>query len=106
MAERIHGVQSTAQIPRHLYDRQVKPSGSFFIGNPEEIAERILTVHTQLHPDRLGFENDWGRTPHRDLLLHIELLGTVVKPAIDRELGLTCGHAGQSIPKPSRVCRG
>jgi alkanesulfonate monooxygenase SsuD/methylene tetrahydromethanopterin reductase-like flavin-dependent oxidoreductase (luciferase family) len=89
MTERTHDMQSTAPIPRHLYDRQVKPGGSFFIGNPEEITERILTVHGQLHPDRLGFESDWGRTPHRDLLRHIELLGTVVKPAIDRELGLT-----------------
>ncbi|MFB2585807.1 LLM class flavin-dependent oxidoreductase [Herbiconiux liukaitaii] len=87
MTERTNDMGGTSRIPRPLYDRQVAPGGSFFIGDPEEITERILTVHEQLGPDRFGFESDWGRMPHRDLLHHIELLGTVVKPAVDRELG-------------------
>lgn len=87
MIERTNDMGTTSRIPRNLYDRQVKPGGSFFIGNPEEVTARILTVHEQLRPDRLGFESDWGRMPHRDLLRHIELLGTVVKPAVEREIG-------------------
>jgi alkanesulfonate monooxygenase SsuD/methylene tetrahydromethanopterin reductase-like flavin-dependent oxidoreductase (luciferase family) len=92
MTERTNDMGGTSPIPRHLYDRQVKPGGSFFIGNPEEVTDRILAVHDQLRPDRLGFESDWGRMPHRDLLRHIELLGTVVKPAVDRELSTRSDH--------------
>lgn len=72
---------------RHLYDRQAAPGGSFFVGGADEVTDRILAVHEQLRPDRFGLEADWGRMPHSTFLRHIELLGTVIKPAIDRELG-------------------
>jgi alkanesulfonate monooxygenase SsuD/methylene tetrahydromethanopterin reductase-like flavin-dependent oxidoreductase (luciferase family) len=85
LAERAADLGS-GRIPRRLYDQQTQPGGSFFVGGAEEITERILTVHDQLRPDRIGFEGDWGRIPHREFLRSIELLGTVVKPALDREL--------------------
>jgi alkanesulfonate monooxygenase SsuD/methylene tetrahydromethanopterin reductase-like flavin-dependent oxidoreductase (luciferase family) len=85
MAERATE-EHAGRFSRHLYDQQVRPGGSFLVGGASEIIERILTVHEQLRPDRFGLETDWGQMPHRTFLRHIELLGTVVKPAIDRAL--------------------
>jgi alkanesulfonate monooxygenase SsuD/methylene tetrahydromethanopterin reductase-like flavin-dependent oxidoreductase (luciferase family) len=79
--------EHAARFTRRLYDQQSAPGGSFFIGGADEVTERILAVHEQLRPDRFALETDWGRMPHRTFLRHIELLGTVVKPAIDRALG-------------------
>lgn len=73
-------------IPHHVYQQQVRPGGSFFVGPPEAIAERLITAHQQLGPDRYILSGDVGRLPHREFLRNIELLGTQVKPLVDREL--------------------
>jgi len=77
---------SGRSFPRELYDRQTKQQGSFFTGTPEQIAERIITLHELIHHDRHLVEADFGRLPHAVLLRHIELLGTIVKPLVDAEI--------------------
>lgn len=69
-----------------VYRHQTRPGGSFFIGSPEEIAERIVALHTVLGHDRHIFEADWGRMPYKDSLRSIELFGTQVKPLVDAAL--------------------
>ncbi|MGW0653706.1 LLM class flavin-dependent oxidoreductase [Streptomyces umbrinus] len=80
------GEANGSPIPRHLYDEQVVPGGGFFVGNPEQIAERIVAAQRQIGHDRQIFGCDFGGLPHRDFLENIELLGTKVKPLVDREL--------------------
>lgn len=70
-----------------LYARQTRAGGSFFVGSPEEIADRIIALHQMLGQDRQIFESDWGTLPYRDSLRNIELLGTRVKPLVDEALG-------------------
>ena len=69
-----------------IYEDQTRPGGSFFIGNPEEIAERIIALHGVLGHDRHIFESDWGRLPYSESLRSIELFGTQVKPLVDEAL--------------------
>ena len=69
-----------------VYKEQVLSGGGFFVGHPEAIAERLVTLQQQLGHDRHILSADLGRLPHREYLRNIELLGTRVKPLIDREL--------------------
>jgi probable LLM family oxidoreductase len=61
--------------------------GALFVGEPEQVAERILRLHKATGHMREFFQMDIGPTPHRDILASIELLGTKVKPLVDAELG-------------------
>jgi alkanesulfonate monooxygenase SsuD/methylene tetrahydromethanopterin reductase-like flavin-dependent oxidoreductase (luciferase family) len=70
-----------------LYTSQTRPGGSFFVGSPEEIADRIITLHGVLGHDRQLFESDWGHIPYLDSMRSIELFGTRVKPLVDQALG-------------------
>jgi len=61
--------------------------GALFVGEPEQIAERILRLHTAMGHMRQFIQMDIGYLPQRHYLASIELLGTKVKPLIDAELG-------------------
>lgn len=90
------------RITHRLYQQQARPGGSFFVGHPEAVAERLVTAHHQLGHDRHILSADVGRLPHRDYLHNIELLGTQVKPLVDRELAATAPparHGTASTPK-------
>jgi alkanesulfonate monooxygenase SsuD/methylene tetrahydromethanopterin reductase-like flavin-dependent oxidoreductase (luciferase family) len=60
------------------YDR----GGMVFVGGPEEVADRILHLHSLLGHDRHILQMDVGGMPHRDFLRAIELLGTEVAPRV------------------------
>jgi probable LLM family oxidoreductase len=72
---------------RASYDRDTAAGGALFVGGPEEIADRIIELHSHLGHMRHFLQMDFGTLPQRDLLRSIELLGTRVKPIIDAELG-------------------
>jgi len=72
---------------RRVYDRDTAPDGAFFVGNPEEVAARIVALHRDLGHVRQIFQIDIGHLPQADFLRSIELLGTEVKPLVDAELG-------------------
>ncbi|MEW1616590.1 MULTISPECIES: hypothetical protein [unclassified Streptomyces] len=52
------------------------PVGMVFVGSPDEIADRILTLHDLLGHIRQVLQVDIGGMPHRDFLHAIGLLGT------------------------------
>lgn len=74
-------------MSRNGYKKATAPGGALFVGNPEEIAERLITLHHQLGHHRHILEMDYGQLPHQDFLRSIELLGTQVKPLVNAELG-------------------
>ncbi len=76
-----------APPPRGAYDRDVSSQGALFVGSPEEIAERIIALHGSLGHMRQFLQMDVGTLPQREYLRSIELLGTRVKPLVERELG-------------------
>lgn len=63
------------------------PGGMVFVGDPNEIADRILHLHGLLGHTRQILQMDVGGMPQRDFLRGIELLGTKVLPQIRAELG-------------------
>lgn len=79
-------VRGFAPPPRWHFDQEASGPGALFVGSPEEIAERIVTLHGQLGHMRHFFQMDLGQLPQKDFLRSIELLGTKVKPLVDAEL--------------------
>jgi probable LLM family oxidoreductase len=73
---------------RSSYDAQAAPGGAYFIGAPEQVAERIVELHRVLRHDRQGFQMDLSSVPQADSLRAIELLGTAVAPLVRAELGV------------------
>jgi alkanesulfonate monooxygenase SsuD/methylene tetrahydromethanopterin reductase-like flavin-dependent oxidoreductase (luciferase family) len=61
--------------------------GMVFAGGPNEIADRILHLHSLLGHSRQILQMDVGGLPHATFLQAIELLGTEVLPQIRKELG-------------------
>ena len=72
-------------VRRAHFDAQMGPKGAFLIGNPEEVAEKILR-----HSEALGgivrvtFQMDNAGLTHQKLLKAIELIGTKVSPLVNR----------------------
>jgi alkanesulfonate monooxygenase SsuD/methylene tetrahydromethanopterin reductase-like flavin-dependent oxidoreductase (luciferase family) len=64
-----------------------EPGGMVFAGGPNEIADRILHLHSLLGHTRQILQMDVGGMPHATFLEGIELLGTEVLPQIRKELG-------------------
>ncbi len=67
---------------RASYDAQAAPGGAYFIGHPEQVAERIVDLHAVLRHDRQGFQMDLSSVPQAASLRAIELLGTQVAPLV------------------------
>ena len=86
--EQLGKIRGFAPPPRSHYDSEACGGGAIFAGEPEEIAERIITLQKQLGHMRQFFQMDVGQMPHKDFLRSIELLGTKVKPLVDAELGV------------------
>jgi alkanesulfonate monooxygenase SsuD/methylene tetrahydromethanopterin reductase-like flavin-dependent oxidoreductase (luciferase family) len=72
---------------RASYEAQAAPGGAYFIGTPEQVAERIVTLHGVLGHDRQLFQMDLSSVPQADSLRAIELLGTAVVPLVRAEIG-------------------
>src|SRR5690625_373967 len=78
---------------RISYESQSAKNGAFFIGDPEYVAEKIVTLHGYLGHDRHILQMDYSGVPQRESLRAIELLGTRVKPLVEAELGTSSGSA-------------
>lgn len=58
-----------------------------FAGGADEVASRILHLHSLLGNDRRILQMDVGGMSQAEVLRSIELLGTEVLPRIRREVG-------------------
>src|SRR5438105_3054755 len=68
---------------RSSFDAQRGPTGALFIGDPETVAEKVLTVSDALGGiSRLTFQMTNVRLAHENMLHSIELLGTRVAPLV------------------------
>jgi alkanesulfonate monooxygenase SsuD/methylene tetrahydromethanopterin reductase-like flavin-dependent oxidoreductase (luciferase family) len=71
---------------RASYEAQAAPGGAYFVGHPEQVAERIVNLHRALGHDRQGFQMDLSSVPQDQSLRAIELLGTEVAPLVHEAL--------------------
>jgi alkanesulfonate monooxygenase SsuD/methylene tetrahydromethanopterin reductase-like flavin-dependent oxidoreductase (luciferase family) len=68
-------------------EAQLEPGGMVFAGGPNEVADRILHLHSLLGHTRQILQMDVGGMSHATYLKAIELLGTEILPQICKELG-------------------
>lgn len=70
------------------YDAGRSREGALFIGNTQQIVEKILYHHEMFGLTRWLMHMDVGAPDHRTLMRSIELFGTKVAPEVRKALGL------------------
>jgi probable LLM family oxidoreductase len=77
-------------MSRAQFDAMRAARGSLFVGDPDEVAEKLIAQHALFGHQRALFQMGLGTLPHREVLRAIELLGTEVAPRVRRAVA----HAG------------
>jgi probable LLM family oxidoreductase len=71
---------------RARFDAQLSPEGALLIGNPDEVAEKIIRHSEALGGiSRITFQMNASSLPHAKLMRAIEMLGTQVAPVVRKE---------------------
>jgi probable LLM family oxidoreductase len=73
-------------MERPQFEALREPRGSLLVGNPEEVAEKVLFEHELFGHSRFLAQIAFGDLPHDRALRAIELLGTEVAPLVRGEL--------------------
>ena len=70
-------------VTRAHFNALLGPHGALMVGNPEEVAEKILEHSEVLGGiNRISFQMDVASLPHAKLMQSIELIGTRVAPIL------------------------
>ena len=72
---------------RQQFDASRAPHGSLLVGSAQEVIDKILYEHELFDHDRFLAQMTVGPVPHEKVMRSIELLGTVVAPAIRKATG-------------------
>jgi len=71
-------------VTRYHFNAQTGPLGALVIGNPEEVAEKIIRHSKALGGiSRFSFQMDNAGLTHAQLLKSIELIGKKVSPMVN-----------------------
>jgi probable LLM family oxidoreductase len=71
---------------RANYETMREKDGSLLVGSPQEVIDKILFEHELFGNTRFLLHISVGTLPHLKVLRSIELLGTVVAPAVKKAL--------------------
>src|SRR5688500_18288403 len=90
---------------RQRFDAERSPRGALLVGDPQEVIDKILFEHELFNNQRFLMQMSVGTMPHQKIMRSIELLGTVVAPAVRRTVGLMlmilavlgCGDEGPTL---------
>jgi len=75
-----------APMTRASFEAQAGPQGALLVGSAEEVAEKILRHSEALGGlVRLTFQMDTAEVPHEKLMQAIELIGTKIKPLVNKQ---------------------
>jgi probable LLM family oxidoreductase len=74
-------------MSRAQFDASLDLRGANFVGDPQQVIDKILFQHEIFGHQRFLMQMSVGPLPHRSLMRSIELFGDVVAPAVRRELG-------------------
>lgn len=74
-------------VTKERFDAERSPRGALVVGDPEEVIEKILFEYELFQNQRFMLQLTVGTMPHEKVLHAIELLGTVVAPAVRKEVG-------------------
>jgi alkanesulfonate monooxygenase SsuD/methylene tetrahydromethanopterin reductase-like flavin-dependent oxidoreductase (luciferase family) len=73
-------------MTRAGFDQMTGPTGAVLVGDPDQVAEKILYEHQVFNNDRFLAQVTVGTTPHMAVMRAIELLGTRVAPVVKAEV--------------------
>ena len=82
---------------RAHFDQARGRRGALFVGNPEQVAEKIVAQHRLFKNDRFLLQMAIGTMPHAKIMKAIELYGTKVAPIVRRETA----RSGQETTAPA-----
>ena len=72
---------------RAQFEDSCGPRGHLIIGNPQDVADKIIALHKIFGNDRILVQMGLGSLPHRDMLRAIELMGKEVAPLVRKAIG-------------------
>ena len=72
---------------RTQFDAMRSSRGALAIGSPQEVIDKILHQYELFHHDRFLAQMALGAMPHDRIMHAIELMGTVVAPAVRKAVG-------------------
>ena len=72
---------------RAQFEASCGPSGHLIIGNPKDVADKIVALHKIFGNDRILVQMGLGSLPHKDMLRAIELMGKEVAPLVRAAIG-------------------
>ena len=84
--DRIGQERGWRPMSRAEFDASITVRGANFVGSPQQVVEKILYQHRIFRHDRFLMQLTVGTLPHPKVLRAIELLGTVVAPAVRQAL--------------------
>ncbi len=74
-------------MTREQYEAMRGPEGSLLVGSPQQVIDKILMEREVLGLTRFLLHISVGTLPHAQVMRSIELLGTVVAPAVREAVG-------------------
>ena len=86
MMNRIGRERGWPPMTRAQFDATTDLRGANFVGNPEQIVEKILFQQEIFDHDRFLVQFSVGTLPHERIMRSIELFGTEVAPVVRAEL--------------------
>jgi probable LLM family oxidoreductase len=68
------------------FDRERSPRGAMFVGDPQQVIDKLLMQHGLFRNDRSLLQFGVGPADHKATMRAIELFGTVVAPAVRKAI--------------------
>ena len=72
---------------RAQFEASCGPRGHLIIGNPKDVADKIIGLHKIFANDRILVQMGLGSLPHKDMMRAIELMGREVAPLVRAAIG-------------------
>jgi probable LLM family oxidoreductase len=86
MMNRIGRERGWSSMTRAQFDALCSPRGALLVGSPDEVVEKILFERELFGHQRFLAQISVGTMPHAKVMRAIELLGTVVAPAVRKAM--------------------
>ena len=83
---RIGRERGWAPPTRQAFEAERSPTGALLVGDPQQVIDKILYEHELFRHQRFLMQVTVGTMPHAKVMRSIELLGTVVAPAVRQAL--------------------
>jgi probable LLM family oxidoreductase len=69
-------------LSRAQFNASTDPRGALLVGSPQQVIDKILYEHELFQHTRFLAQMSIGAMPHKQIMHAIELLGTIVAPAV------------------------